>query len=157
MTAAITRGLSRRALMIAALATGACSVRHAPATWVVTTTDESRETFVQALREFAEAEGYDFRDEVAVSDSAGVSLQETQESQSGGVGQMRIISLQNSRAIILAMSMEPNKFDVSVRSTPLPWALGKDALATLASRLEQTVLSLPGIQVERRVIPEQIR
>jgi hypothetical protein len=157
MTAAITHGLSRRALLIAALATGACSVRHAPATWIVTTTDESRETFVQALREFAEAEGYDFSDEVGAYVAAQAILQETQESQSTGAGRMRVISLQNSGSIILAMSMEPNKFDVSVMSTPLPWALGKDALETLASRLERTVLSSPGIQVERRAIPEQSR
>lgn len=149
--------LPRRALLIAALAIGACSVRHAPATWVVTTTDESREALVEKLREFAETEGYDFNDEVAVSDSAGVTLQESQESKSGVAGQVRIISLQNSRSMIVAMSMEPNKFDVSIMSTPLPWALGEGALDALALRFEVAVLSAPGLEVERFTIPEQSR
>lgn len=149
--------LPRRVVLIAALATGACSVRPAPVTWVVTTTDESREAFVQALREFAETEGYDFRDEVAAADSAGMTLHETQQSQWNDVAPLRSISLQNSRSVIVVMSMEPNKFDVSVMSTPLPWALRDSALGALASRFEVAVLSTPGIQAERFTVPEQSR
>jgi len=129
------------------LLVAACEPQIAPTTYRFTTTDESREPFLTAIRTFAADEGLRLKMEV------------------GSVGEDRIqvFTLEGWRTQILMQSEYDgnhtiaNQFRASVLSTqdPMPWALRHEELNAFAAKFENALVSVPGVEVERIQVPEE--